>query len=322
MKRTLIAGGLILASLLMGVDIASAQSSGTARGKVLDDKGQAIEGATILIEFQGGVTRKYTTKSNKKGEFTQVGLQPGMYKFTVSKDGYQGGLLDTRIGLGEATYLPDFKLIPGAAAGPGGDGKAAAEIAKKNDEIRAVVAKGEAHIKAGETDAAIATFQELLAKPIAAPEQVHFQLATLHAQKKDWKSAEASYLKALELKPDYTAAQVELANIYQISGEKEKAAELMGKAQASGSSDAGALFSMGVVHINAQRYDEAEAAFTKVVELNPAQSEAHYHLGTIALNKGKTPEAVAHLEKYLSMNPTNTAYVTTAQGLIKALKPK
>src|SRR5690349_20703436 len=99
MKRLLVAGGLMAACLLLGSE-AGAQGSGTARGKVMDDKGQAVEGATVVLDYQGGVTRKFTVKSNKKGEFTQVGLPPGPYRVTATKDGYQGGYIDTRISLG------------------------------------------------------------------------------------------------------------------------------------------------------------------------------------------------------------------------------
>ena len=41
--------------------------------QVVDDKGQPIEDAKVVIDFPGGVTRKAEAKTNKKGEFTQVG---------------------------------------------------------------------------------------------------------------------------------------------------------------------------------------------------------------------------------------------------------
>ena len=55
MKRVLVAGAFLL-GLSALAQPAQAQT-GTARGKVLDDKGQPIEGAKVLIEFQGGITR-------------------------------------------------------------------------------------------------------------------------------------------------------------------------------------------------------------------------------------------------------------------------
>ena len=86
MKRFLFLSGAALLFVFSG---ASAQAqTGTARGRVVDDKGQPVLEAKLLIEYQGGVTRKLETKTNKKGEYTQVGMQPGMYKFTASNDGF------------------------------------------------------------------------------------------------------------------------------------------------------------------------------------------------------------------------------------------
>jgi tetratricopeptide (TPR) repeat protein len=318
MKRFLVAGGLVVACLFLGAE-ARAQGSGTARGKILDEKGQPVEGAAVVVDFQGGVTRKYNTKSNKKGEYTQVGLQPGIYKITATKDGYQGGYLEARVQLGDATYLPSITLT--SAAGAGAPIAGSAEADKLNAELRDMVKKAQDLAAAGKHDEAIAAFQAVLGHKIAAPEEVHFRIAQLQTEKKDWAAAEASYLKALELKPGHSGATLELANMYQVSGQKDKASELMAKAQVSGGDNANVQYSTGVLHINAGRQDEAAAAFKKAIAIDANHAESYYHLGTISLNQNNMPEAIAHLEKYLSMNPTNAQNVATAQALIKALKP-
>ena len=189
MKRFLVAGGLIVACLLLVAE-ARAQGTGAARGKVLDDKGQPVEGAAIALDYQGGVTRKFTTKSNKKGEFTQVGLQPGIYRVTATKDGYQGGYIDVRIGLGEATYLPDLKLVSAAAARTAAAG--GAEVEKANAELRQLVKDAQALANDKKYDEAITAFQAVLAHNVAAPEEVHFRIGQLQAEKKDYKAAEAA----------------------------------------------------------------------------------------------------------------------------------
>ena len=320
MKRFLVAGGVIMAGLLLASN-ARAQGTGTARGKVLDDKSAPVEGAAIVLDYQGGLTRKFTTKSNKKGEFTQVGLQPGVYRVTATKEGYQGGYVDVRIGLGEATYLPDLKLVTAAAARAAAAGAGAADTEKANAELRQMVKDAQALAAAGKRDEAIAAFQVLLTKNVAAPEEVHFRIGQIQVEKKDWPAAEASYLKVLEMKPGHSGATIELANVYQVSGQKDKAAELMTRASASGDGDANVLYSTGVLHINAGRQEEAAAAFKKAIALDPTHAESYYHLGTISLNQNNIPEAITMLEKYLSLNPTNTQNVATAQALIKALKP-
>src|SRR5207248_2096005 len=80
----------------------TAQSTGMVKGTVKDDKGQAVDGAKIIIEFAEGVNRKQETKTNKKGEFVQIGLQPGAYKVTAEKEGIGAKMMETRVRLGRS----------------------------------------------------------------------------------------------------------------------------------------------------------------------------------------------------------------------------
>lgn len=311
MKRSVFAGALLVAFVFLCEEAAA--QTGTARGKVLDDKGQPLVEAAVLLEFKGGVTRKYETKTNKKGEFTQVGVYPGPYRITVSKDGYQGGYIDTRISLGDPTYVPDFKLVSRAVA-------AQAATDKGAEELNAIFKRAGELTQAGRLDEAEAAYKEILAKR-SFPE-VHFNLGYIYGQRKDWAAAEAAFQKAIELRPDYGEAYVALAKVYQDSGQGTKAMEVLAKAAAANQQDAKVQFNLGVFHLNAGKSDEAIAAFQKAAELDPANPEVYYHLGTLAVGQNKVPEAISYLEKYLSMNPQNPGNVATAQGLLQALKPR
>jgi tetratricopeptide (TPR) repeat protein len=299
-----------LASLAVILALAASEAgaqTGTARGKVVDEKGQPMEGVKVEIDFQGGVTRHFETKTNKKGEFTQVGLQPGVYKFVAQKEGYQGTSNEVRVSLGDPTYLPEFKLTSVAAAT-----KAAV------DDVQGPFTQALELSKQGKLDEAEALYKEILAKNPTIP-QVHYNLGWIAGQKKDWAGAEVAYKKALELKPDFSDASVALAKVYQDSGQGEKAMALMTQA---GAGDAKVQFNLGVMHLTANKNDDAEAAFKKAEAIDATNPEIQYYLATIALNKGKTEECLALLEKYLAMSPTNTQNVATAQGLLQALKPK
>src|SRR6516225_11757457 len=65
---------------------ATAQSTGMVRGVVKDAQGQPVDGATVKIDMAAGTSRHFETKSNKKGEFVQIGLPPGDYKVVAEKD--------------------------------------------------------------------------------------------------------------------------------------------------------------------------------------------------------------------------------------------
>src|SRR3989442_14867597 len=81
---------------------AAAQTTGMVKGLVRDDKGQPVDGAKGTIEFAEGVNRKQETKTNKKGEFVQIGLQSGTYKATAEKEGVGPQAFDPRVRISQA----------------------------------------------------------------------------------------------------------------------------------------------------------------------------------------------------------------------------
>jgi tetratricopeptide (TPR) repeat protein len=309
MKRLFLIGGLLAALVTAGGE-ARAQSTGTARGKVLDDKGQPIVDAKISIEYQGEMKRTFQTKTSKKGEYTQVGLAPGTYRITASKDGYAPFFVETRINLGDVTYIQDIKLASAQVA-------AQAAAAKAADEITPAFNAAADLARQGKLDEAEAAYKALLVKAPMIPE-VHLNLGFLYRQKKDWPAAEAAYQKALELRPNYSEANAGLLGVYQASGQADKAAALA----ASASGDAKVQFDLGVTYLNSGKYDDALAAFQKAQAADPSNAETYYYLGTIYVGMNKIDDARTNLEKYVSMNPKNAQNLATAQGLLQALTPK
>ena len=75
---------LVLAAVALAVP-AFAQN-GMVKGTVRDEKGQPVDGAKVSIAQNGGTGRKFETKSDKKGEFIQIGLPSGQYAVTAEKD--------------------------------------------------------------------------------------------------------------------------------------------------------------------------------------------------------------------------------------------
>jgi tetratricopeptide (TPR) repeat protein len=313
MKRACLTAGLALLVALVSVE-ARAQT-GILRGRVLDDQGKPIEDAKIEMDYQGGVNRKNETKTNKKGEYTQVGLPPGNYKITASKDGYQPGTIELRVGIGEPTTPPDFKLVllsraPKAAGGGGGPDL----LATGFNEVLALA-------KAGKNDEAETKVKDLIAKNPTVPE-LQRVLGYVLAQKKDWAGAEEAYKKALEMRSDYSEATMGLVDVYRASGRPADAEALLGKAAAASPQDAKVQFQVGVAAFSSGKSPEAIAAFEKALELDPSSAESHYYLGSLMVGQNKIPEAVAHLEKYLATNPPAGQNKATAEGLLAALKPK
>jgi len=310
MKKALAAAALV-AGFLLAAPPAHAQT-GTARGKVVDSQGQPIADAKVLIEFQGGVTRKFEVKTNKRGEFMQVGMQPGGYKFTVTKEGYQGSTADQRISLGDPTEVPEFKLHTTAeAAKQGAPGAAAEQL--KGDFQKAV----ELH-NAGKLDEDEAAYKAILGAHPDVPE-VYRNLGSIYLTKKNYAEAETALQKAIELRPSAEATSM-LAQVYQDSGQSDKAMALMEKSAGANPTDVKSQFNRGIFLLNANKNEEAAAAFEAAIKADPSFAESYYRLGAVQIGLGKLPDAIQNLEKYLTLNPTDKQNVATAQGLLKALK--
>ena len=82
--RRLVPSALGAAVVLALAATASAQT-GVVRGKVVDAQGAPVDGAKVTISAKS-VKNAREVKTNKKGEFVQVGLFPGDYTITVEKD--------------------------------------------------------------------------------------------------------------------------------------------------------------------------------------------------------------------------------------------
>lgn len=105
---------LVLFAVLAAVAISSpgwAQSTGMLKGKVVDGENKPVDGAKITISFLDGISRNYEVKTNKKGEFIQIGLPPGRYKVTAEKEKLGSQFFDVRVRLGDAAEV-NFALVP------------------------------------------------------------------------------------------------------------------------------------------------------------------------------------------------------------------
>src|SRR5215212_3414852 len=116
----------VLGLLVMMLAAPASAQTGGVRGKVLDTAGKPVEGATVVIESKG-VSRKLTVKTNKKGEYIQIGLYPGEYKITAEKEGKVGTADNFRVGLGDPSLL-DLHLSGAAPANAADQQKKMADL--------------------------------------------------------------------------------------------------------------------------------------------------------------------------------------------------
>ena len=135
MRTYLIRAVLALAVMLAVSGPAAAQS--VVRGKVLDAQGKPVEGAVVTIEATEA-NRKAQTKTNRNGEFLQVGLASGRYNVTVTKDNLKAGAAGERLAghAGRADDPAHADERPDARAGQGSGGDAGARGGRGRGDAR------------------------------------------------------------------------------------------------------------------------------------------------------------------------------------------
>ena len=307
MRIRVFRGVVALAVLCAFAAPALAQS--VVRGKVTDAQGKPVPDA--VVEFAStDSNRKTSTKTDKNGEFLQVGLQSGGYKVTASKQGVGTQTKDASVKQGPSQI--NFTISATSAVSSADKEAAAAVNAAATAAVEAM--------KAGRNDEAIAKFNEVIAK-VPNCIDCYYNLGVAHQNKQQWTEAETAYKKVIELKPDHGDAYTGLATIYNAQKKFDLASEASANAAkysgaAGGGGNAEASYNQGVIFFNAGKFAEAREQFAAATKADPNNAMAQYQLGMTALNLGQIPEAVSALEAYLKIDPNGPK-----AGEVKAALP-
>lgn len=300
--------------LLMSPHVFAAM--GRVHGSVKDSTGKPIEKATIMITFQGEINQKYEAHTNAKGEYIHIAVNPGLYRVTVSKEGYRPveyDYVDIRVTLDDRGSVADFKMQstsgqPQAKQEPAADESPAMKEAKSGLSL----------LQEGKTDEAIQAFEKAVAlEPSSAT--IHYNLGAAYERKDNPEKARVHFQEAVKLKPDFGEAYLALGNGY-LSQRKfdTPAIEALTKATELLPDNYDAFYNLGVCYANSGKYTEAETAYRKAVSINPKEPVAHYQLAMALLGQSKNGEAKAEFNKYLELNP-NAADKQEVLELIKSL---
>jgi Flp pilus assembly protein TadD len=300
---------VVLAAVAMAVP-AFAQG-GMVKGTVRDEAGAIIDGAKVtFLHTPSG--RKFESKSDKKGEFIQIGLPTGPYQVTAEKERLASMPAPVSV---SARTPAQVSLIVSAAGGA--NTKASQEAAAK---LKVLFEEGVNASNAGDHPGAIAKFQEgITAFPNCA--DCFNNIAFSYAQMKEYDKAEEAYKKATEIRPKDPTPWNGLADIYTAQRKSDlavaastKAAELAGAGGGlvGGGANADVLFNQGVTLFNAGKAADAKGIFEQITKSSPEHAEAHYMYGlTLA---GENPAAArGEFVKYLELAPTGPNAATAKQ---------
>lgn len=300
--------------ILFLAQAAFADPTGRIRGTVKDPEGKPVEKVAIVIEAQGEVPQIYKTSTNSKGEYIHIGIKPGMYRVTPSKEGYvpvNYAYAELRISPSDKPMVADFvlRIKPQATAATQSPAAQPAQDAEAQ--------KAMSLLTSGKVDEAIAAFTKAVeASPNNAV--LHHNLAVAYEKKDDPEQARKHYQEAIRLKPDFGEAYLALGNSYMSERKYDEAIAALKKATELLPQNYEAFYNLGACYADTSKFTEAEAAFRKASEISPKEPIAHYHLGMALYGQSKNAEAKVEFQKYLELNP-NAADKQDVEELIKSL---
>ncbi len=267
------------------------------KGKVTDDKGQPIVGASIVIQAVDSKVRSYNTKTDKKGTYIYMGLPAGDYYVVARAQGFSPNYAPAKPSIQQESVI-DLVLTPGP------DGKLPFEMSQQElDQIRKEAEKAEKR------------------KAVSAEVQAIFDSGLQLAQQGKDQEAIEEFKKALEKDPEQTNIMGNMAESYSKLGKDAEALEIYQKAIAIRPNDAALYTNMGVILSKMGKNAESQEAFKKAAALNPAASAQNfYNIGATLVNNGRTAEAADAFKQAIAAD-ANFAEAYYQLGMCLSGKP-
>lgn len=282
---------VVFAFVVLGVAVcASAQYQGRIEGRVLDDTGEPIDKAEVVIVSSKLGSQKFELRTDGEGRFTQIGLMPGFYMINVRKTGFAPRAVEVKVSIAETSKF-DITLE-----------RAAGEAERTKSESDRHFLKGNELYSENKFPEAAAAYEKAIQ---LSQDQwaYHFNLGLAHKKMGQAEEATAAFRRALELNPDAYSVNKELAESLAKAGNYEEAKALYRKAVAMDAEDPDVLYNLGLCEVSTGESEAALKSFLRCLELKPDYAEAYYQLGTLYIGQNKTREAVESLEKFLELAP-------------------
>jgi tetratricopeptide (TPR) repeat protein len=320
MKKYFIFSVLLAFAVGISASLAHAQT-GSVKGVCKDVDGNPIVGAQVEW-YAPDTGRKYTLKTNAKGEYFSLGIAPGKYNIKLIKDGQELWHLNG-VGVSTDETEQNLDLKKEQATAAAAQGKTPEQL-KAEEEQRQKALKEQGTVKAlndklteaktasdaGDFDKAISILTEANAID-PSRDLIWFKLGDAYRlsapkqsdsdeKKKRYETAAADYQKAIDLRKasdvpqkDPTAANKTMAAYYNNLAEcyaksskvDDAVAAYNQAAQLDPTGAAMYYFNEGAVLTNVSRVDDAIIAFDKTIAADPTKALAYYWKGINLIGK-------------------------------------
>jgi len=291
---------------LSGSLILSQEQTGKGRinGTVIDENGQPVEGAMILVESLSTNT-SFQGKSDEKGHFAVAGMGTGMWRVTASKQGYTSYFTD--IDVRQLSRNPPVILTLNKM-------DAFAAVLTDKEALK-LFDQGNLLIQEEKFDDALAVFADFQQK---YPEiyQVRLNIGNCFLKRGEFDKAETEFQlvidKTLEnygdFKKDKATSLRAFTGLGEVFLQKQdfgKAQEYLTTALEISPEDEVTAYNVGQLFFSNQRPDEAIKFYKLAIQIKADWPKPYIRLGYAYLNKSDFDNALEYFNKFIEMDPDN-----------------
>lgn len=299
--------------------LSSQEGRGIGRlgGVVLDLEGKPIEGAKVTLIFSQNEKMKLEAFSNKKGEWSFIGLGTGNWNLTVVAKGY--------LPVEKTVYVSQLSVNPKVTVKMQKEEKGLGGLVEDEFTFN-FLERGNQLLNEGKYEEAIVAYEQFLEKNPQAY-QVKLSLGDCYRGQKAYDRAIEIYNEIIEqakadavMGRELTArALAGIGNCYLNQNRIEEAQKFFEQSIENFPNDEILAYNVGEIYFYNQKYDEAIRYFELATKIKPTWPDGYLKLGYVYLNKGELVTAIQYFEKFLTLEPESERALTVKE-VLKVIK--
>jgi len=296
--------GLATAVLILAAGLALAQAGrgvGRLGGVCLDLDDMPLEGVKVTLVFTQNENLKFDAITNKKGEWSFLGLGTGNWNLKTAAAGYLP--IDKILYVSQLSVNPKVtvKMQKTATAARGAVGD---ETSYESLE------KGNQLLKEAKYDEALAAYEQFFQKN---PNfyQIQVSIGDCYREKGEYEKAIEIYNKVLEQSKTDAALGKEMAakalsgigSVYLKQNKLQEAQDFFKKSIENSPKDEILAYNVGEICFSNRNLDEALKYFDLSSQIKPDWPDPYLKLGYVYLNKTDYAKATEMFNKFLKLEP-------------------
>ena len=311
-----LAAALLLAAvvpLVPAAPLAPAASAfaqrGGLRGLLTDPDGQPVPGVRVSIVLADGGGRPVTVETNEDGRFTRAGLQVGMYRVTMERDGWEPLQAIVNISTGSQSFIEETLFpLPEGVLSP-----------QEAQEAEAHLQAAQQAFESGDLEAAaegFRAFTELAPNSAGA----FFNLGATYERLQNYPEAIEAYEQAFALDSSLKEGLLAAADLHGRLQQWSEAIAAFDRVMDLVEASAVNLYNYATYAMNAGRPDLAAQFYERAALADPDLALAQFQVGVLRYQAGEPEAAVGALIRFLELDPT-AAQAAAAIDLVATIEP-